>query len=175
MELKSTEVVTGLEEGAEIDLYSDLAAFTSSPDEQQSEVERIILTGSKSEAEADLSVPAEPVEIWESTETQFEPAVTDNGGETPIDLDLSEHAIETIEETPVSSDKMPVLEIIRPSGGVVCSSCGEESGPDDLLCIACGSFLGAVEGEQPDSPACGDCGEPIIPEEVFCPSCGAVV
>jgi RNA polymerase subunit RPABC4/transcription elongation factor Spt4 len=77
-------------------------------------------------------------------------------------------------------------------GEVVCGSCGELTAADDLLCIACGSFLGDIGSDAPLAAAaepepepevqtgpqiltCSDCGSEVTPDELFCPSCGAVL
>lgn len=185
MELKSTEAATGLEEIAEIDLYSDLATYTSSPDEQQDEVERIVLTGVSVEEEPEIEDPTQASE-GESGDTPFvfedfehDAAMPAQGPpETPGDPEHAPDESEVTEESIAHGDGLLVLESFTPektAGGAVCSACGEESGAGDLLCIACGAFLGEFEGEQPGTPVCDECGESVIAEEVFCPSCGAVV
>lgn len=87
-------------------------------------------------------------------------------------LEQAEESLSAIVGEPVfdfSGDQAPIP-VIR-----VCSACGVESALEDLLCIACGAFLGELGDEPPSGPICVECGLSVIPEEVFCPSCGSVV
>lgn len=78
---------------------------------------------------------------------------------------------------------------------VICASCGELTAADDLLCIACGAFIGDIGSEVPFEAVpepepqpepedvyagpqiltCSDCGSEVTPDELFCPSCGTVL
>jgi hypothetical protein len=216
MDLNEIDTSTGsLTTGElEIDLYSDLTSFSArSPEEQEAEVERIVVR--KSGISKPLSVaPEDPgLELNIDPDHGFgdpfqlsdpglgdliqlpEPALDDSAQfAEPANLpppNLADDLFEAAIPQPQSVDLEPDLVLPIGSSGneVICPACGAATSIDDLLCIACGSFVGEMGGEEaeaqnasapipaeePATPTCEDCGEEVTPDEVFCPSCGAVL
>jgi hypothetical protein len=129
---------------------------------------------------------ADPVFEFLHEGEQLEAAApVDAPAPTIVTADLSPRAVEANDmfraSGPLSLSGLLFDPALKSSAHIVslvfCTACGSEADAEDMICLACGTFIderGADEAARDGSSelVCGDCGLVVATGELICPACG---